>query len=196
MKLHPGGAGIRDVTFSVPAGAITGFIGVNGAGKSTTFRCILGLTQADAGRVELFGGPATETSRRRVGFLSEERGLFAREPARSAIAFHARLKGVSRRAAYHKADRLLERIGLESRRGSRIGALSKGNAPRVQILCALAHDPDLLILDEPLSGLDPIGQSEMLSLLAEFRGGGGAVLFSTHAMAAAQGVCDRVVMIA
>jgi ABC-2 type transport system ATP-binding protein len=195
-KIHPGGAGVTDVSFSAPPGAITGFIGVNGAGKSTTFRCILGLTKADAGTVELFGAAATPSLRRRVGFLSEERGLFARESARSAIAFQARLKGMRKAEAFRRADMLLERIGLEARRGARIGELSKGNAQRVQILCALAHNPDLLILDEPLSGLDPVGQSEMLSLLAEFRSGGGAVLFSTHAMAAAQGVCDRIVMIA
>jgi ABC-2 type transport system ATP-binding protein len=188
--------GVSDVSFSVAAGSITGFIGVNGAGKSTTLRCVMGLVRPDAGEISLFGAPNAPKSRTRIGFLPEERGLFPRERAREAIAFHARLKGVAKREALARADRLLERIGLGGRQSARIEELSKGNAQRVQILCALAHDPELLILDEPLSGLDPIGQGEILSLFAELRARGVAILFSTHSMGAAQSVCDRVVMIA
>jgi ABC-2 type transport system ATP-binding protein len=195
-KRFAGGGGVDDVSMRVRAGAITGFIGVNGAGKSTTLRCVLGLLRPDAGTIALFGRPADAAARRRIGFLPEERGLFPRERAREAIAFHARLKGRSRREAFHAADRLLERIGLADRRRARIGELSKGNAQRVQILCALAHAPDLLILDEPLSGLDPVAQSDILSLFAEFRAGGGAILFSTHSMAAAEALCDQVVILA
>jgi ABC-2 type transport system ATP-binding protein len=191
-----GGRGISDVSLNVPAGSVTGFIGINGAGKSTTLRCILGLLRPDAGSIRLFDAAASASARRRIGFLPEERGLFPRERAREVIAFHARLKGLSRRAALASADRLLGRIGLAGREAERIEALSKGNAQRVQILCALAHAPDLLILDEPLSGLDPIAQSEVLSLFAEFRAGGGAILFSTHAMAAAESLCDRVAILA
>lgn len=194
-KRFAGGGGVDCVSMSVQAGSITGFIGVNGAGKSTTLRCVLGLLAPDAGRIDLFGEPAGPKARRRVGFLPEERGLFPRERAREAIAFHARLKGLSKRDALSAADRLLERIGLGDRRRARIGELSKGNAQRVQILCALAHAPELLILDEPLSGLDPVAQSEILSLFAEFRAGGGAILFSTHSMSAAESLCDHVVML-
>ena len=190
-----GGNGICDISLSVPAGSVTGFIGVNGAGKSTTLRCVMGLLQPDAGEIRLFGASANAAARRRIGFLPEERGLFAHERARDAIAFHGRLKGMRRRDALNAADRLLERIGLGARKRDRLGTLSKGNAQRVQVLCALVHDPQLLLLDEPLSGLDPIGQTGMLSLLAEFRGRGGAVLFSTHSMTAAEKVCDRVVML-
>ena len=195
-KRYPNGAGVRDVGLTVAERSITGFIGVNGAGKSTTLRCILGLTAPDAGEISLFGAAASSAGRRRLGFLPEERGMFPRERARDVIAFHGRLKGLVRRDAFRSADRLLERIGLGERRQARIEDLSKGNAQRVQILCALAHAPDLLILDEPLTGLDPVGQSETLSLFSEFRAGGGAILFSTHAMAAAEAVCDRVVMLA
>lgn len=195
-KRFAGGGGIGDVSLSVPAGTITGFIGVNGAGKSTTLRCVLGLLRPDAGTISLFGGDNSAESRRRIGFLPEERGLFPRDRARDAIAFQARLKGLPKRDAYAAADRLLERIGLDDRKRARIQELSKGNAQRVQILCALAHGPDLLILDEPFSGLDPVGQSEILSLFSEFRAGGGAILFSTHAMAAAESICDRVVILA
>jgi ABC-2 type transport system ATP-binding protein len=195
-KRYPGGGGVGDVTLGVPQGSITAFIGVNGAGKSTTLRCILGLIRPDAGEIALFGRAADAETRRRVGFLPEERGLFPRERAREAIAFHARMKGFSKRDALMAADRLLERIGLGGRTRARIEELSKGNAQRVQILCALAHSPELLILDEPLSGLDPVGQSEILSLFAEFRASGGAILFSTHSMAAAESVCDRVAMLA
>ena len=195
-KRFAGGGGVVDVSMRLAAGAVTGFIGVNGAGKSTTLRCILGLLEPDAGRIEMFGAPADRHARRRVGFLPEERGLFPRERARDVIAFHARLKGVDKRAAFHAADRLLERIGLAERRRARVGELSKGNAQRVQLLCALAHGPDLLILDEPFSGLDPIAQGEVHSLFSEFRAGGGAILFSTHAMAAAESLCDQVVILA
>jgi ABC-2 type transport system ATP-binding protein len=195
-KRFAGGRGIEDVGLTAPAGCVTGFIGVNGAGKSTTLRCVLGLLRPDAGEIRLFGRPADADSRRQVGFLPEERGLFPRERAREAIAFHGRLKGMERRAALRAADALLERIGLGGRERARIEALSKGNAQRVQVLCALVHSPRLLVLDEPLSGLDPVAQAEMLSLFAEFRSQGGAILFSTHSMSAAESLCDRVVMLA
>lgn len=194
-KQYAGGRGVRDISFSVAPGSVTGFIGVNGAGKSTTLKCIMGLTEADAGVIEIFGEAASFPARRQLGFLPEERGLAPRERARDAVAFHARLKGVERREAYHRADKLLERIGLEARRGARIGELSKGNAQRVQILCAIAHAPRLLILDEPFSGLDPVAQAEVQSLFDEYRTSGGAILFSTHAMAAAERLCDKVVII-
>jgi ABC-2 type transport system ATP-binding protein len=192
---YAGGNGISNVSLSVPAGSVTGFIGVNGAGKSTTLRCVMGLLRHQAGEIELFGGPASQASRAQVGFLPEERGIFPHERARDAIAFHGRLKGMRRKDALGASDRMLERIGLGSRKHDRVGSLSKGNAQRVQLLCALVHDPQLLLLDEPLSGLDPVAQADMLSLLAEFRGRGGAVLFSTHSMAAAESVCDRVVIL-
>ena len=195
-RRFPGGRGLADVSLTVPAGSITAFIGANGAGKSTTFRCILGMTQPDAGEVRLFGQAADAEARRRVGFLAEDRGLSATDRARDVIAFHARLKGIDRRQAFGNADRLLERVGLGGRGRERIEALSKGNAQRVQLHCALAHAPDLLILDEPLSGLDPVTQSDVLSLFAELRAGGAAILFSTHSMAAAESLCDRVVMLA
>jgi ABC-2 type transport system ATP-binding protein len=192
---YAGGNGISNVSLSVPAGSVTGFIGVNGAGKSTTLRCVMGLLTHQAGEIHLFGRPASQASRAQVGFLPEERGIFPHERAREAIAFHGRLKGMRRKDALGASDRLLERIGLGSRKHDRVGSLSKGNAQRVQLLCALVHDPELLLLDEPLSGLDPVAQADILSLLAEFRGRGGAVLFSTHSMAAAESVCDRVVIL-
>ncbi|MGC1375827.1 MAG: ATP-binding cassette domain-containing protein [Anaerolineales bacterium] len=195
-KRFLGGNGICDVSLSIPQGSITGFIGVNGAGKSTTLRCVLGLIRPDAGQIRLFGAPACVTSRTQIGFLPEDRGLFPHERAREAIAFHGQLKGMGRRQALFAADKLLERIGLGGHQSARIESLSKGNAQRVQVICAMVHRPRLLILDEPLSGLDPIAQAEMLSLFAEFRGAGGAILFSTHSMASVENFCDRVVMLA
>jgi len=195
-KRYAGGRGIGDVSLTVRAGAITGFIGVNGAGKSTTLNCILGLARPDAGEIALFGGPASFSARARIGFLPEERGIAPRERARDAIAFHARLKGVRGREAWRRADELLERVGLADRRRARIGELSKGNAQRVQLLCALAHQPRLLILDEPFTGLDPISQAEVQSLFVEHRARGGALLFSTHSMAVAERLCDEVAILA
>lgn len=194
-KRYASGAGVSDVSLTVEPGQITGFIGVNGAGKSTTLRCILGLSEADGGNIEIFGLRADFKARRPVGFLPEERGLAPRDRARDAIAFHARLRGTPRKRAYQRADELLARIGLAGRERTRIGELSKGNAQRVQILCALAHDPELLILDEPFSGLDPIAQGEVRALFAEFRSKGGSILFSTHAMTFAEELCDRVVIL-
>lgn len=195
-KRYSGGRGVHDIGFTVAPGSVTGFIGVNGAGKSTTLKCIMGLAEPDFGRIELFGAPASFAARRSLGFLPEERGLAPRERARDAVAFHARLKGLSRAEAYARADQLLERIGFDSRRRARVGELSKGNAQRVQILCAIAHAPRLLILDEPFSGLDPVAQVEVQSLFDEYRAGGGAILFSTHSMSAAERLCDHVVIIA
>ena len=194
-KRFGAGRGVEDVSLTVPAGSITAFIGANGAGKSTTFRCVLGLMRPDAGEVRLFGRTADGAARRRVGFLPEERGLAPTDRVRDAIVFHARLKGLTRRDAAERAERLLARMGLGGRGAERIEALSKGNAQRVQLICAMAHAPDLLILDEPMSGLDPVTQSDMLSLFAEIRAAGGAILFSTHSMAVAEALCDRVVML-
>jgi len=195
VKDHGGGRGVHDVSFTVARGSITGFIGVNGAGKSTTLNAIVGLLEPDAGRVDLFGAPADFQARRRIGFLPEERGLAPRERAAEVVAFYARLKGMERRAAVARAEELLMRIGLGEHLRARVGQLSKGNAQRVQFLCAIAHSPELLILDEPFSGLDPLGQAELQSLLLEHRAAGGAVLFSTHSLALAERLCDRVVVL-
>lgn len=194
-KSHGGARGVCDVSFAVAAGSITGFIGVNGAGKSTTLNAIVGLLEPDAGRIELFGRRADFAARQRIGFLPEERGLAPRERIVEVIAFYAQLKGLSKRKARARAAELLTRIGLGDRLKSRVGELSKGNAQRVQFLCAIAHAPDLLILDEPFTGLDPLAQAEMQSLLLEYRAGGGAVLFSTHSMSVAERLCDRVVVL-
>jgi ABC-2 type transport system ATP-binding protein len=194
-KDHGGGRGVLGADFNVPRGSVTAFIGVNGAGKSTTLKCVMGLARPDAGEIRLFGAPASFETRRTIGFLPEERGLAPRERARDVIAFYGRLKGMARTAALARADQLLERIGLGARGRARIGELSKGNAQRVQILCAIVHEPELLILDEPFSGLDPIAQSEVQALFVEHRAHGGAILFSTHSMAVAEQLCDRVVVL-
>ena len=195
VKEYPGGRGVHDVGLSVAAGSVVGFIGANGAGKSTTLKCIVGLLEPDRGAVELFGERVNFQRRQRLGYLPEERGIAPKERARDVVAFHARLKGFDAKSAYRAADRLLERIGLEGRTRARICELSKGNAQRVQILCAIAHNPDLLILDEPFSGLDPIAQAEVQSLFSEYRSEGGAILFSTHSMASAERLCDEVVIV-
>ena len=193
-KFFSKGLGVFDVSMVAERGRITGLVGVNGAGKSTTLRMITGLITPDVGEIKLFGEFAGPKVRARIGFLPEERGLAPRERAESVIAFHGRLKGMSAKQAFYEAGRLLERVGLGARKRARIEDLSKGNAQRVQILCTLVHNPELLILDEPLSGLDPVAQSEILTLLAEHRARGGSILLSTHSMAAVESTCDSVVM--
>src|SRR3984957_14055600 len=150
VRRFAGGNGISGVSLAVPAGSVTGFIGVNGAGKSTTLRRILGLLEPDAGRVELFGEPISPSARRKIGFLPEERGLFPHERARDAIAFQGRLKGMNRGDALEAADHLLVRVGLGGRKADRLASLSKGNGQRVQTLSALVPSPQLLLLAEPL----------------------------------------------
>lgn len=195
-KRYPGGRGVQDVSFIAPSGLVTGFLGVNGAGKSTTLRCVAGLLRPDCGVIRILGETGVAAARRLTGFLPEERGLCPHERAVDAVVFHGRLRGMRGRDAKREAERLLERLGLGTRARDRVSSLSKGNAQRVQIACAMVHGPGLLLMDEPLSGLDPVAQADILSLLSEFRAAGGAVVFSTHAMASAERVCDRLVMIA
>ena len=195
-KSFGGTPAVRDATFEVRRGEIVGFLGPNGAGKTTSLRMALGYVTPDSGRVELFGGPPGERTFGRVGFLPEERGLYKKQTARESIAHMARLNGIRRAEAFQTADRLLDRYGLGEAKRKKNKDMSKGMAQKVQLLSAIAHDPEFYVLDEPFSGLDPVNQQVLEAMVRELASGGNTVLFSTHVMEHAERLCDRIILMA
>lgn len=189
-------AAVKDISFQVPRGSIYGVLGPNGAGKSTTLRMIVGVLRPTHGRIELLGGPVSRDTLKRVGYLPEERGLYRSMSARGAIAYLARLKGTPAGKAFRRADQLLKDHGLGKVRGKRIKTLSKGMAQKVQVLAAIAHEPDFVIFDEPFSGLDPVNQRTLEETIRAQAAAGRTVLFSTHVMEHAERLCDRILLIA
>ena len=187
---------VDDLTLEVPTGSIVGFLGPNGAGKSTSLRMALGVMPPDEGTIELFGQAPDVRILGRVGFLPEERGLYKKMNPRSIIAYFARLKGMTKSDAFSRADELLDTAGLGGFGKERISKLSKGMAQKVQILSALAHRPDFLILDEPFSGLDPVNQQGLEDVIREEHARGATILFSTHVMEHAERLCDSIIMMA
>ncbi|MEL7033780.1 MAG: ATP-binding cassette domain-containing protein [Pseudomonadota bacterium] len=187
---------VRNLDFDVPQGSIVGFLGPNGAGKSTSLRMALGVLSPDRGEVSLLGAPPNLESLKRVGFLPEERGLYKKMSPRQIITYFARLKGMTSRDAKARADELLDMMGLGDFGRSRVTKLSKGMAQKVQILSALAHRPDFLILDEPFSGLDPVNQQALEDLIIDEHKRGATIVFSTHVMEHAERLCEKIVMMA
>ncbi len=184
------------VSFTVQRGRLTGFVGGNGAGKTTAMRIVLGVLSADAGTVTLDGRPLDARTRRTFGYMPEERGLYPRMKVAEQLAYLARLHGVDRRTADHRARELLERLGLTGRADDRLDTLSLGNQQRAQIAAALVHAPGLLVLDEPFSGLDPIAVDTVMGVLSERAQAGAPVLFSSHQLDVVERLCDDVVIIA
>ena len=187
---------VDGLSLSVPTGSVYGFLGPNGAGKTTTLRMILGVIGPTSGRIAVLGSPSALGVRERVGYLPEEKGLYRKMKAAAVIAYFATLKGMSRRAAEQRARELLDRYGLGLFADVRTEALSKGMGQKVQVLASIAHDPELVILDEPFSGLDPVNQGVLEEIVRDLRARGKTVILSTHVMAHAERLCDRVVIIA
>ena len=187
---------VSDLSFEVRKGAILGFLGPNGAGKTTTIRMILGLIAPTSGSLEVLGESDGRKVRQRIGFLPEERGLYRRMTPVGAIAFFASLKGVTAQDARKRARELLAENGLAEAAGRQVRALSKGMSQKVQLLSAIAHEPELVILDEPFSGLDPVNQQSLESLIRGLARNGATVVFSTHVMQHAERLCDQVVLLA
>jgi ABC-2 type transport system ATP-binding protein len=185
---------VDGVSFQVAPGEILGFLGPNGAGKTTSLRMILEITRPDSGRVVWDGGGPID--RRRIGYLPEERGLFEDATVIGMLAYLGTLRGMDDRAANAAAKAWLERIGLADRARAKVNTLSKGNQQKVQFAGALLHRPALAVLDEPFSGLDPINQELVVSLIRELREQGAAVLLSAHQLNLAERVCDRFYLIA
>jgi len=183
------------LSFEVPSGEVVGFLGPNGAGKTTTMRAIFGLTDLDAGAVRWNGSRVGQAERRRFGYMPEERGLYPGMLVGQQVEYLARLHGLGAKEAVTAAAGWLERLGIADRRGSKVEALSHGNQQRVQLAAALVHDPELLVLDEPLSGLDPTGIEDIGQVLIGEARAGCCVLFSSHQLDLVEDLCDRVTII-
>jgi ABC-2 type transport system ATP-binding protein len=186
---------VDDVSLAVPAGTVFGLLGPNGAGKTTTIRMIMDIIAPDAGEVLLAGRPRRREDLERVGYLPEERGLYRRMTVGDHLAFLGELHGLAHREAVARTGRWLERLGLADRAQRKVEELSKGLQQKVQIAGTLIHEPQLVILDEPFSGLDPINQVLFKDLLAEYRQEGRTILFSTHVMEQAEKLCDSIGLI-
>jgi len=182
-------------TFAVRPGRLTGFLGPNGAGKTTAMRAVFGLVELDQGTVRWRGGPVGPADRARFGYMPEERGLYPRMRVRDQLVYLGQLCGRAPLDVTRSVDAWLERLGLTGRAADRLDALSHGNQQRVQLIAALVNEPDLLVLDEPFSGLDPIAMSVMGELLAGLAAEGTTVLFSSHQLDLVQDLCQDVVII-
>jgi ABC-2 type transport system ATP-binding protein len=183
-------------SFSARPGRIVGFLGPNGAGKTTTMRCIFGLVQADRGEVRWKGRAVERDTRLRFGYMPEQRGLYPRMRVLEQVSYFAQQHGLSPRDADAAGRRWLDRMGLADRTKSKLEELSHGNQQRVQLTVALAHEPELLVLDEPFSGLDPIGTATMTEVLQDRARNGVGVVFSSHQLDLVEDVCEDVVIIA
>ena len=194
-------AAVRDLNLAVPRGAVYGLLGPNGAGKTTTIRMILNIIGPDTGSIHLLGKPSTDGAiLDRLGYLPEERGLYKKMTVRDVLRFLAELKGVDRRTADKRIDEWLERLSLKSAEKdwgkSKVEELSRGMQQKAQFIGTLLHDPDLVILDEPFSGLDPINAQALKDTVVELKRRGKTVIFSTHLMDNAERLCDSVCIIA
>jgi ABC-2 type transport system ATP-binding protein len=197
VKRFSGHTAVKDLSFTVPAGGIFGLLGPNGAGKSTTIRMIMDIIEPDEGKISLFGlASSSRDLSERVGFLPEERGLYKKMRVQEHLAFLGEVKGMRRSDAKVKAGKWLQRLGLGDWGLKKVEDLSKGMQQKVQFAGALIHDPELLILDEPFSGLDPVNLQVMKDVVVEIARSGRTVLFSTHIMEQAERMCDRIVIIA
>jgi len=182
-------------TFRAEPGRMLGFLGPNGSGKTTAMRAVFGLVHPDAGEVRWRGAAIRSEERARFGYMPEQRGLYPRMRVRDQVVYFARLHGLSAGAAGEAADRWLDRLGLSDRAASRVEELSHGNQQRVQLIVALVHEADLLILDEPFAGLDPIGVAALGDVVREQAARGAAVVFSSHQLDLVEDLCDDIAVI-
>ncbi len=186
---------VNDLSLRVPAGSVFGFIGPNGSGKTTTLRMILHILLPDSGRIEVFGDPRTDIARSKIGYLPEERGLYKKMKVRRLLRYYGQLKGKPLKEIDIEINRWIDQIGLSAWLDKPIEALSKGMAQKVQFVSALVSRPELLILDEPFSGLDPVNAEVLKDAILDVRRQGTTIVFSTHDMAVAERMCDRICMI-
>ncbi|MFM6853167.1 MAG: ABC transporter ATP-binding protein [Sphingopyxis sp.] len=187
---------VRGITLSIPRGSIYGVLGPNGAGKTTTLRMLMGIIEPDSGRCTLLGSDNARSHAHRVGYLPEERGLYPGMTARDAIAFMGALRGLPTAQGRARAEERLAALGMGHAAKQKIRKLSKGMAQLVQLVGALIHDPELIVLDEPFSGLDPVNQERLENLVLERRDAGATIILSTHVMSHAQRLCDELAIIA
>jgi len=186
---------VDDVTFYVRPGEIFGLLGPNGAGKTTTIRMMLNILRPDRGDISVFGGPMNEEKKNRIGYLPEERGLYADNKLLDTLLYLATLKGMSRKEAKPVAESHLRRLDLWEYRNEKLSALSRGMQQKAQFIVTIIHDPDLLIVDEPFSGLDPVNTELIRDILLRLRDAGKTIIMSTHRMHQVEAMCDRILLI-
>jgi ABC-2 type transport system ATP-binding protein len=186
---------IKEISFSVDRGEIFGLLGPNGAGKTTVTRLLLDIIRPEKGEISVFGAPLNFAAKEKIGYLPEERGLYRKAKILDTLVYLAELKGISKKQALLNAETLLKSFELFEYRGKRVEELSKGMQQKIQFLSAIIHDPQLVILDEPFSGLDPVSTKTVKGKILELRASGKTVILSTHMMEHAQTLCDRILML-
>ncbi len=186
---------VDDISFEVKAGRIFGFLGPNGAGKTTTIRMIVGITAPDEGKIELFGQKISSALQDKIGYLPEERGLYKKMKVQEQLRYFAALKDVPQKVADERIDFWLNRMGLSDWKQKKAADLSKGMSQKIQFIAAVLHEPELIILDEPFSGLDPVNVEALLEAIAELKANGKTIIFSTHLMETAERLCDDIILI-
>ncbi|MBX7171635.1 MAG: ATP-binding cassette domain-containing protein [Pyrinomonadaceae bacterium] len=186
---------VDNISFEVKAGRIFGFLGPNGAGKTTTIRMIVSITAPDEGKIELFGQKMSSELQDKIGYLPEERGLYKKMKIQEQLRYFAALKDVPQKEADKRIDFWLDRMGLSEWKLKKANDLSKGMSQKIQFIAAVLHEPDLIILDEPFSGLDPVNVETLLEVIAELKKKGKTIIFSTHLMETAERLCDDIILI-
>jgi ABC-2 type transport system ATP-binding protein len=195
-KSYDGFQAVRPLDLFVPRGATYGLLGPNGAGKTTTIRMIMRILQPDTGAVLILGRPLSQAGLDRIGYLPEERGVYKRMKVRALLSFFAELKGVAPRDAKPRIEKWLDRMELTDRGDAKVQELSKGMQQKIQFIGSILHEPEIVILDEPFSGLDPINQRVLREIVTELKQAGRTVIFSTHIIEHAERICDHVCIIA
>ena len=195
VKSYADKAVVNDLSFSVTQGEIFGLIGPNGAGKTTTIRMMMDIIKPDLGEVTILGEKLSEASKNKLGYMPEERGLYKKLKVIDSIIYLASLKGVDRHSAEEKANELLSQTGMLPHKGKKVEELSQGMGQIIQFLVTIVHNPELVILDEPFSGLDPVNTELLKRMFADLRNQGKAVILSTHRMNEVEELCDRILMI-
>jgi len=186
---------VRELDLVVPTGSVCGFLGPNGAGKTTTIRMVMSIIYPDEGAIEVLGRKSAIESKDNIGYLPEERGVYRKMKVGDFLGYIAKLKGVNGHGLGKRIDDWLERVDLSDVRKKKCEQLSKGMQQKVQFIATVIHDPDLVILDEPFSGLDPVNARLLRTLINEMHAAGKTIIFSTHVLASAEAICERVFMI-
>ena len=195
VKAYTGKVAVDGLSFSVEKGEVFGLIGPNGAGKTTTLRMMMDIIQPDTGRVSIFGEIPSQATKGWLGYLPEERGLYKKLSVIETITYLASLKGMDPRTIESEADALLEQTGMLPNRKKKVEELSKGMSQIIQLIVTIVHDPELVVLDEPFTGLDPVNTERVKQLLLDLREQGKAVILSTHQMNQVEAGCDRILMV-
>ncbi len=194
-KVYDGKVAVKNLSLEVNRGEIYGILGPNGAGKTSTIRMICGITLPDSGTIEFLGEPMSTALQSKIGYLPEERGLYKKMKVAELLIYFAELKGVPRAEAKEKSAMWLKRFEIESWSGKKVEELSKGMQQKVQFISVVLHEPELLILDEPFSGLDPINSELVMEIILELKKVGKTILFSTHRMEQVEKICDSICLI-